>query len=147
MDVAEIIYECGGLIQLTQNRIRCWAFVSTVVPRRVPQGISWQAEKKILTFQEGPYAVQSISSAFKSIIWYNWTEQGNGPIRHVETCPDFFLTARVHTTTSTIKILAANTHCRYFFKNCWTLPTCQTLGEMSTPSRARHIALWRHGCV
>jgi hypothetical protein len=42
--------------------------------------------------------------------------QGNGPIRHVETCPHFFFTARVHTTESTIKILAANTHCKYFLK-------------------------------
>jgi hypothetical protein len=43
--------------------------------------------------------------------------QGNGPIRQVETCPDFyFFTARVHTTKSTIKILAANTHCKYFLK-------------------------------
>jgi hypothetical protein len=28
----------------------------------------------------------------------------------------FFFTARVHTTKSTIKILAANTHCKYFLK-------------------------------
>jgi hypothetical protein len=42
--------------------------------------------------------------------------QGNGPIRHVETCPDFFFTARVHTTKSTVKILAANSHCKYFLK-------------------------------
>jgi hypothetical protein len=42
--------------------------------------------------------------------------QENGPIRHVETCPDFFSTARVHTTKSTVKILAANTHCKYFLK-------------------------------
>jgi hypothetical protein len=41
--------------------------------------------------------------------------QANGPIRHVETCPDFFFTARAHTTKSTLKILAANTHCKYFF--------------------------------
>jgi hypothetical protein len=27
-------------------------------------------------------------------------------------------TARVHTTKSTVKILAANIHCKYFFKNC-----------------------------
>jgi hypothetical protein len=27
-----------------------------------------------------------------------------------------FFTARVHTTKSTIKILAANTHCKYFLK-------------------------------
>jgi hypothetical protein len=37
------------------------------------------------------------------------TNKGMVPIRHVETCPDFFFTARVHTTKSTIKILAANT--------------------------------------
>jgi hypothetical protein len=42
--------------------------------------------------------------------------QGNGPIRHVETCPDFIFTARAHTTKSTVKILAANTHCKYFLK-------------------------------
>jgi hypothetical protein len=48
----------------------------------------------------------------------NWSNlQVNGPIRHVETCPEFFfLTARVHTTKSTVKILAANTHCKYFLK-------------------------------
>jgi hypothetical protein len=28
----------------------------------------------------------------------------------------FFLSARVHTTKYTIKILAANTHCKYFLK-------------------------------
>jgi hypothetical protein len=42
--------------------------------------------------------------------------QGNGPIRQVETCPDFFFTARVHTIKSTVKILAANRHCKYFLK-------------------------------
>jgi hypothetical protein len=41
--------------------------------------------------------------------------QGNGPIRHIETCPDFFFTIRVHTTKSTVKIVAAKTHCKYFF--------------------------------
>jgi hypothetical protein len=45
-----------------------------------------------------------------------WNLQGNGPIRHVETGPDFFFTARVHTTEYTVKILAANTHCKYFLK-------------------------------
>jgi hypothetical protein len=34
----------------------------------------------------------------------------------------FFSTVRVHTTKSTVKILAAKTHCKYFFKNCRTLP-------------------------
>jgi hypothetical protein len=33
-----------------------------------------------------------------------------------KTCPDFFFAARIHTTKSTIKILAANTHCKYFLK-------------------------------
>jgi hypothetical protein len=28
----------------------------------------------------------------------------------------FFFTARVHTTKYTVKILAANTHCKYFLK-------------------------------
>jgi hypothetical protein len=28
----------------------------------------------------------------------------------------FFFTARVHATKSTVKILAANTHCKYFLK-------------------------------
>jgi hypothetical protein len=28
----------------------------------------------------------------------------------------FFFIARVHTTKSTVKILAANTHCKYFLK-------------------------------
>jgi hypothetical protein len=28
----------------------------------------------------------------------------------------FFFTARIHTTKSTVKILAANTHCKYFLK-------------------------------
>jgi hypothetical protein len=41
---------------------------------------------------------------------------GNGLTRHVETCPDFFFTAREHTTKSTVKILAANMHCSYFLK-------------------------------
>jgi hypothetical protein len=43
-----------------------------------------------------------------------FVSQGNGLIRHVETYPDFFFTARAHTTKSTVKILAANTHCKYF---------------------------------
>jgi hypothetical protein len=53
-----------------------------------------------------------------SVRYYSWlSSQGNGPIRHVESCPDFFFfTARVHTTKFTIKILATNTHCKYFFK-------------------------------
>jgi hypothetical protein len=42
--------------------------------------------------------------------------QGNGLIRHVETCPDFLFTARVHTTKSMVKVLAANMHCKYFLK-------------------------------
>jgi hypothetical protein len=42
--------------------------------------------------------------------------QGNGPIRHVETCPDFLFATGVHTTKYTVKILAANTHCKYFLK-------------------------------
>jgi hypothetical protein len=46
----------------------------------------------------------------------NTYSQGNRPIRHVETCPDYFFTARVHTTKPTVKILAANTHCKYFLK-------------------------------
>jgi hypothetical protein len=33
-------------------------------------------------------------------ILYKYFLQGNGPIRQVETCPDFFFTARVHTTKS-----------------------------------------------
>jgi hypothetical protein len=45
-----------------------------------------------------------------------YNSQGNGLIRRVETCPDFFFTARVHTTKSTVKILAANMHCKYFLK-------------------------------
>jgi hypothetical protein len=50
-----------------------------------------------------------------------------------------FFTARVHTTKSTVKILAANTHCKYFFfklLNIANIVTYQTLGEVSTPSRA-----------
>jgi hypothetical protein len=43
--------------------------------------------------------------------------QGNGPIRQVETCPDFFFFhCKVHTTKSTVKILAANTHRKYFLR-------------------------------
>jgi hypothetical protein len=33
-----------------------------------------------------------------------------------KTCPDFFFTARVHTTKSTVKILAAKTHRKYILK-------------------------------
>jgi hypothetical protein len=42
------------------------------------------------------------------------TREGSDP-----TCrnlPWFFFTARVHTTKSTVKILAANTYCKYFLK-------------------------------
>jgi hypothetical protein len=69
----------------------------------------------------------------------------------------FFLTARVHTTKSTIKILAANTHCKHFFfklLNIANIVTCQTLGEMFTPSSMqnairliqprRMLQRWRH---
>jgi hypothetical protein len=64
----------------------------------------------------------------KSLDFFNWRNpsrrimalgvdsQGNGPIQYVETCPDSFFTVRVHTTKSTVKILAANTHCKYFLK-------------------------------
>jgi hypothetical protein len=56
------------------------------------------------------------TSAALANLWKERISQGNGPIRHVETCPDFFFTARVHTTKSTVKIFAANTHCKYFLK-------------------------------
>jgi hypothetical protein len=48
----------------------------------------------------------------------SYYSQGNGPIRNIETCHEFFFffTARVHTTKSTVKILAAKTHCKYFLK-------------------------------
>jgi hypothetical protein len=54
--------------------------------------------------------------------WYNRPEvaavQGTYKgIRHVETCLDILFTARVHTTKSTVKILAANTHSKYFLRN------------------------------
>jgi hypothetical protein len=39
--------------------------------------------------------------------------QGSGPIRQVETCPDLFFHCK---STHTVKILADNTHCKYFLK-------------------------------
>jgi hypothetical protein len=65
--------------------------------------------------------------------------QQNGPIRHVETCLIFFFSsARVHTTKSTVKILAANTHCKYFLKITELCLYCilPDPWRMSTPSRA-----------
>jgi hypothetical protein len=53
-----------------------------------------------------------ILSAILRLLQQVTNSQGNGPIRHVETYPDFCFTARVHTTKSTVKILAANTHCK-----------------------------------
>jgi hypothetical protein len=51
---------------------------------------------------------------------YGATSSHKGMVRSDMSKPAliFFLTARVHTTKSTVKILAANTHCKYFFKNC-----------------------------
>jgi hypothetical protein len=54
----------------------------------------------------------------------------------------FFFTARVQTTKSTVKILAADKHCKYFLK---IAEHCQTLGEMSTPSRAGAVCNTQHG--
>jgi hypothetical protein len=48
---------------------------------------------------------------------------------------DFFSTASVHITKSSIKILAANMHCKYFLKIAELGHYC-SLGEVSTPSRA-----------
>jgi hypothetical protein len=49
------------------------------------------------------------------LIW-NWTDKGM--VRSDMSIPAliFFFTTRVHTTKSTVKILAANTHCKYFLK-------------------------------
>jgi hypothetical protein len=64
------------------------------------------------------HATDVINQWVNSVDWdcFQQNSQGNGPIRHVETCPDFFFTARVHTTKSAIKILAAKTRCKYFLK-------------------------------
>jgi hypothetical protein len=62
------------------------------------------------------HRIISFSPLFFNCQFRRLDSQGNGPIRHVETCPDFFFTARVHTTKYTVKILAANTHCKYFLK-------------------------------
>jgi hypothetical protein len=57
--------------------------------------------------------------------WYNrpisgrrtkWTHKGMVRSDMSKPALIFFSTARVHTTTSTIKILAANTHWKYFLK-------------------------------
>jgi hypothetical protein len=43
--------------------------------------------------------------------------QGNGPIRHVEICPDvFFFHCKTTHKKSTVKILAVGTHWKYFLK-------------------------------
>jgi hypothetical protein len=57
-----------------------------------------------------------LSSSFFSFIYcaLKLTREWSDP-----TCrnlPWFFFTTRVHTTKYTVKILAANTHCKYFFK-------------------------------
>jgi hypothetical protein len=36
------MYECGGLIQLTQDRIKCWSVVNTVISRHVNFLTSWE---------------------------------------------------------------------------------------------------------
>jgi hypothetical protein len=36
---------------------------------------------------------------------------------------------------------------QYMILNTANIVICQTLGEMSTPSRAHYIGLRRHGCV
>jgi hypothetical protein len=55
----------------------------------------------------------------------------------------FFSTTRVHTTKSTVKILAAKTHCKYFLK---IAEHCQTLGEMSTPGTVLLLAMFCFSC-
>jgi hypothetical protein len=70
------------------------------------------------------WSEQPVQNSVQSQCYSQWqleydvalNSQGNGPIRHVETCSDFFFTARVHTTKSTIKILAANAQLQVFFK-------------------------------
>jgi hypothetical protein len=51
-------------------------------------------------------------------IWFKYVLTREWSIQHVKTCLDFFFffTARAHTTKSTVKILAANTHYKYFLK-------------------------------
>jgi hypothetical protein len=51
-----------------------------------------------------------------AVSMYELTREWSDPTGR--NLPWFFFTARVHTTKSTVKILAAKTHCRYFFKNC-----------------------------
>jgi hypothetical protein len=54
------------------------------------------------------------SSLFLSDVFYSLKREWSDPTGR--NLPWFLFTARMHTTKSTVKILAANTHCKYFLK-------------------------------
>jgi hypothetical protein len=91
--------------------------------------------------------VSSDSRHIKVLVSVTSNLQGNGPIRHVETCPDYFFTARVHTTKSTVNILAANMHCKYSFLYAEPLvpDVCTTL--ITAVMRPRELDLDIRSCI
>jgi hypothetical protein len=94
-------------------------FSGGVIPYRVHRLTVFFDFSTVRYFRECKHDVSETGSVFR--IQAKGEEdrysQGNGPFRYIETCPDiFFFTARVHTTKSTVKILAAKTHCKYFLK-------------------------------
>jgi hypothetical protein len=60
----------------------------------------------------------SIAVANEEYYYYWWGGTDKGMVRSDMSKPAliFFFTARVHITKYTVKILAANTHCKYFLK-------------------------------
>jgi hypothetical protein len=61
---------------------------------------------------------QYILFSWKSFVSVYHVYSDKGMVRSYMSKPAliFFFTARVHTTKSTVKILAANMHCKYFLK-------------------------------
>jgi hypothetical protein len=58
-----------------------------------------------------------LAGQFFIFFYYWWGGTNKGMVRADMSKPALiFFTARVHTTKSTVKMLAANTHCKYFLK-------------------------------
>jgi hypothetical protein len=68
-----------------------------------------------VTYEEKPFILrmvptQYLARMFLSKLTRKWSDPTG------RNLPSFFFTARVYTKKSTVKILAANTHCKYFLK-------------------------------
>jgi hypothetical protein len=73
--------------------------------------------KEKISFLDPKFYYRFLKSLSLVPILSRINSQGNGPIREVETCPDFFFHCKSTHNKIRCQILASNTHCKYFLKN------------------------------